>query len=331
MNALETQQERSARDILRATKPFVGDRGVRSGFDVLSTTLVLAGLLALTLLDIPLYGQAAAGFLAGLVAVRLFVLYHDYQHGAILRRSGIARAFMTVYGLLTLNPPSPWNRSHNYHHAHNSTTPGASFGSFPLMSVDAYKRAPFRQRLGYLIARHPLTILLGYLSVFLYGMTLRPLLINPKKHIDCALALGVHGGLVAGFAMWDVEGLIFTLGLPLLVASALGAYLFYAQHNFPDARFQPRETWDIVTAARRSSSYMRCSPLLHWLTANIGYHQVHHLNPRVPYYRLPEAVEAIPELQDAGRTSLGARDILRCLRLKLWDPELQRLVPLPKD
>ncbi|HYE99136.1 MAG TPA: fatty acid desaturase [Planctomycetota bacterium] len=331
MDALETHQERSAREILKATKPFVGGGGARSLFDVLSTAMLLAGLLALTLQDIPLYGQAAAGFLAGLVAVRLFVLYHDYQHGAILRRSRLARVFMALYGLLTLNPPSPWNRSHNYHHAHNSTTPGASFGSYPLMTVEAFRRASLHQRLAYLIARHPLTILLGYLSVFLYGMTLRPLLLNPRRHADCGLALLLHGGLIAAFAHWDVEGLIFTLGLPLFVASAMGAYLFYAQHNFPDARFQSRESWDLVTAARRSSSFMRLSPLLNWLTANIGYHQVHHLNPRIPYHRVAEAYAAIPELRDAGRTSLGTRDILRCLRLKLWDVELQRLVPLPKD
>lgn len=320
--------ERSSRDILRATKPFTEERRARSWFDVLSTLLVLAGLLAFTLLDVPLYGQAAAGFLAGLVAVRLFVLYHDFQHGAILRKSRVAKGFMSLYGMLTLSPPSPWNRSHNYHHAHNSTMPGASFGSYPLMTREAFQKAGRWERFKYLAARHPLTILLGYLTVFLFGMTLRPFLLNPRKHADCAAALALHGGLIAFFAVFDPEGLLFTFWLPLVVASALGAYLFYAQHNFPDAKLKPRDEWDVVWAARNSSSYMPLSPLLHWLTADIGYHQIHHLNARIPHYRLKEAFDAIPELRDAKTTSLSLREMRRCLSLKLWDPERDRLVPL---
>jgi omega-6 fatty acid desaturase (delta-12 desaturase) len=319
---------RTSIDLLRATKAFAVERRGRSWFDLVSTLLLLAGLVAFTLLDVPLYGQAGAGFLAGLVAVRLFVIYHDVQHGAILRRSRVAHALMRLYGVLTLNPPSPWNRSHNYHHANNSTTPGASFGSFPVMTVEAYRKAGRWERFGYLASRHPLTILAGYLTVFLFGMTLRPFLIRPRAHLDCAAALLVHAALIAGFAWFDPEGLVFTLWIPLVTASALGAYLFYAQHNFPGVRLRPRADWDLAWAAHQSSSHMVLSPLLHWLTANIGYHQVHHLNPRIPFYRLAEALEAIPELQAAGTTSLSVGDIRRCLRLKLWDPARDRMVPL---
>ena len=315
-------------DLLRATRPFAAERRGRSWFGLLSTLLLLAGLVAFTLLDVPLYGQAGAGFLAGLVAVRLFVIYHDVQHGAILRRSRVARALMSLYGILTLNPPSPWNRSHNYHHANNSTTPGASFGSFPVMTVEAYRKAGRGERFRYLAARHPLTILAGYLTVFLFGMTLRPFLIRPRAHLDCAVSLLVHGALIAGFAWFDPEGLVFTLWIPLITASALGAYLFYAQHNFPGVKLRPRPDWDMAWAAHQSSSHMVLSPVLHWVTANIGYHQVHHLNPRIPHYRLAEALEAIPDLQAAGTTSLSLADIRRCLRLKLWDPSRDRMVPL---
>jgi acyl-lipid omega-6 desaturase (Delta-12 desaturase) len=59
---------------------------------------------------------------------------------------------------------------------------------------------------------------------------------------------------------------------------------------------------------------------MRWFTGNIGYHHVHHLNPKIPFYRLPEAMVAIPELQAPVTTSLRPRDIVACLRLKLWDP-----------
>ena len=67
-------------------------------------------------------------------------------------------------------------------------------------------------------------------------------------------------------------------------------------------------------------------PVLRWFTGNIGYHHVHHVNARIPFYRLPEAMAGLKELQSPGVTALTPRGIYRCLRLKLWDPEQRRLV-----
>jgi acyl-lipid omega-6 desaturase (Delta-12 desaturase) len=68
------------------------------------------------------------------------------------------------------------------------------------------------------------------------------------------------------------------------------------------------------------------NPVLRWFTGNIGYHHVHHVNARIPFYRLPEAMAGLKELQSPGVTALTPRGIYRCLRLKLWDPEQRRLV-----
>jgi omega-6 fatty acid desaturase (delta-12 desaturase) len=55
------------------------------------------------------------------------------------------------------------------------------------------------------------------------------------------------------------------------------------------------------------------------------------LNYRIPFYRLPEAMAGIPELQNPrGVTSLHPRDVIACLRLKLWDVEQGKLVGFPK-
>jgi omega-6 fatty acid desaturase (delta-12 desaturase) len=68
---------------------------------------------------------------------------------------------------------------------------------------------------------------------------------------------------------------------------------------------------------------------MNWMTANIGYHHVHHLNAAIPYYRLPEAMASIPELQKAPETSLQPKDIAAALKLKLWDPERDEMVGAP--
>jgi len=320
------QAPRTDREILRATRPFMKELRWRSWVHVAVAVGVLAGLLALTTLDMHWAGRVGCGLLAALATVRLFVLYHDHQHGAILRRSLAAKVVMGAYGMLTLSPGSPWNRSHNYHHANNSKILGSSIGSYPIMTTEAYARASRKDRLLYAAARHPLTILFGYLTVFLYGMCMRPFATNPKLHWDCAVALALHGALVALLAVVDPAALLFTVGIPMFVSSAIGAYLFYAQHNFPEVKLKARSDWTHSFASLNSSSFMALGPLGRWFTANIGYHHVHHLNPRIPFYRLPEAMAAIPELQSPGRTSLSFRQIYRCLRLKLWDPERNCMV-----
>jgi omega-6 fatty acid desaturase (delta-12 desaturase) len=35
---------------------------------------------------------------------------------------------------------------------------------------------------------------------------------------------------------------------------------------------------------------------------------------------------SIPELQTATKTSLNPSDIIKCLKLKVWDPEKNRMV-----
>jgi omega-6 fatty acid desaturase (delta-12 desaturase) len=287
---------------------------------------VLVGLVAVAGGNFPWGLRAASSFVAGLVGVRLFVIYHDYQHRAILRNSPIAGFLMGLYGLVMLNPPSVWNRTHDHHHKNNSKTFGASIGSFPVMTTHDYASALSSERFAYAAARHPLAMVLGLFTVFIWGMCLRPLLQNPRRHFDGGLSLVVNFGLMAYLGTLGLDVMFLGMVVPLLVASSLGAYLFYAQHNYPTARLKPRSEWSHVEAALHSSSFIAMGSMMNWFTGNIGYHHVHHLNARIPFYRLPEAMAALEELQSPGTTSLRPRDIAACLHLKLWSPEQQRFV-----
>ena len=175
--------------------------------------------------------------------------------------------------------------------------------------------------------RHPVTILFGYLSVFLFGMVIHPFLNAPRKHYDCLLALLLH--LVAAVVLVMVFGwwtMLLVLIIPRFIGCALGSYLFYCQHNFPGVVFSDKSGWTFEKAALDSSSHLRTGPIMAWFIANIGYHHIHHLNHRVPFYRLPEVYRAIPELRRAKTTTLHPLDVLRCFRLKVWCVETQRMV-----
>ena len=120
--------------------------------------------------------------------------------------------------------------------------------------------------------------------------------------------------------------LFFSLIVPLFIGSAIGTYLFYAQHNFPGVVFKDKAGWTFEGAALESSSFLKTNPVMAWFTGNIGYHHIHHLNHRIPFYRLPETYRAIPELHTAKVTSLHPREIFRCLRLKVWCVQTQAMV-----
>src|SRR5438552_7861656 len=109
---------RTASELVRSTKPFAREVRWRSWWHFCSTLAVLAGLLGLTCLEVPWWERLPASLLAGLTMVRMFAIYHDYQHGTILRGSVLADVLLGACGLLLLTPPSIWRRTHHYHHRH---------------------------------------------------------------------------------------------------------------------------------------------------------------------------------------------------------------------
>ncbi len=320
---------RSGKELILATKEFATDRQSKSWWMIISTGVIWLIFLSGTLLNIPTIAKIACSIISGFILVRVFVIYHDHQHKSILAKSKIADFFMQLFGLLALTPSSIWKSSHDYHHHHNSILMGASYGSFPVMTKKFYLRLPRKKRFQYLFARHPLTLLFGYITVFMLGMCLLPFLSQPKKHLDGLFSLIVHfsfGSLLLFGLGW--QSLVLFLIIPCFISSAIGSYLFYAQHNFPGVLYMDKKGWAYEKAALESSSFFKMNPLMHWFTGNIGYHHIHHLNARIPFYRLPEVMKKFPELQSPKITSFKPSDIYRCLRLKVWDVDKQQMVGL---
>jgi omega-6 fatty acid desaturase (delta-12 desaturase) len=324
---LPASQPRTGPELIFATKRFAKDRPLQSWWCILSTLFLLLAAYGGALWHFHPVLRAVCGIFGGLLMLRFFVIYHDQQHHAILPKSRLAEILMRIFGIFALSPSSIWRSSHNHHHNHNSKLRGSQIGSYPIMTKEQFiKTSPAKRRI-YLFVRHPLTILCGYPVMFLYGMCLNPFFNYPRRHLDCLAALIVHGAIAAALLWYGGwMALVFAQIIPHFIASAIGSYLFYAQHNFPGVSFNDNAGWTYEKAALESSSYMRMGPLMAWFTANIGYHHIHHLNARIPFYRLPEVLRALPELRCPKTTSLHPADIARCFRLKVWDVETQRMV-----
>jgi omega-6 fatty acid desaturase (delta-12 desaturase) len=275
----------------------------------------------------PLWAAIPASLLTGLVVVRLFIFYHDYLHGAILAGSVPGGWIMRAVGFYVLAGPSVWKETHDYHHKHTAKMVGAAIGSYPIVTVGMWHAMTAQQRLAYRFVRNPLTMLFGYFFMFVLGMCLSPFRRQPRQHLDGVLSLVFQWSLAA-LAGWAFGWQVAVLGvlLPDVVATAAGSYLFYAQHNFPGMQVRGRREWEYTFAALHSSSMFDMNPVMHWLTGNIGYHHVHHLNHRIPFYRLPEAMAGMPELQNPHRTSWSPRDVWACLHYNIWSPDDGRML-----
>lgn len=321
---------RTGKELIAASKVFTGEDRSRSWLELV-ITLVLAAATFLCLLQpfIPFYIRGVLSILCSLSYVRLFVIYHDYQHNAILQRSTIASLIMKGIGIYLLAPQTIWKRSHDYHHNNNSKLTISGIGSYPTISKERYAKLSRRERVIYLLNRHPLTVILGYFTLFIYWLNLKSFVQSPAKHLDSLAALLFH--FIAGYLIWiglGAETFIIAWFVPFMLAFGTGSYLFYCQHNFPGAKFRENHEWKYDHAALESTSFMQMNPVMQWFTGNIGYHHVHHLNSRIPFYRLPEVMQKMPELQNVPTTSWNPIEMYRCFRLKLWDPERNRMITL---
>jgi acyl-lipid omega-6 desaturase (Delta-12 desaturase) len=262
----------------------------------------------------------AAGFM-----VRTFIVFHDCAHGSFVRSKRANATLGAALGVVLYTPFAWWRHEHAVHHATAGDLDRRGVGDIQTLTVTEYRARSWWGRFHYRLFRNPFVMFgVGPLWVLLISQRLvkrgmRPRLRNSVLGTDLTLAL-VIGGLC-----WLVGWQEFLLvqSPPLLLAGAVGIWLFYVQHQFEDAYWQTTDTWSFDDAALQGSSHLDLPPLLRFFTGNIGLHHVHHLSARIPNYNLRAAHEA------GGLewvTTLSLRDGIRAVRLKLWDQDQRRLV-----
>lgn len=317
---------RKGRPLILATKPFEAEVVWRSWYELLISFVAWAACAAAIVWCPWWLGKIAIAAFNGAVLFRIFSLYHDHLHKSLLPSSKPAQAIFATFGILILVPRKVWKETHNFHHINNGKIEWTTIGSYGVMTTEQFTAATPEERKRYLRARGPWAMLFGFFVVGVYGMCFQAFRRSPKRNWPGPIAIVVHLVILAVLGFVTGWGLALVVWwLPICSMHALSAYLFYVQHNFPGTVFFERGKWDYTAAAIDGSSYLVMGPIMRWLTSNIGYHHVHHLNAKIPSYRLPEAMAAIPELQSPHRTTFAWRDIWAALRLKTWDPEHKRM------
>ncbi len=270
-----------------------------------------------------LLSMAASVFL-----VRLFMIQHDCSHGAFFKSKSANAWTGRIIGVLTMTPFAVWRRAHLDHHASSGNLDKRGVGDIRTLTVREYKARSKSGRLAYRLYRHPIVLfLIGPIYVFLLNQRL-PDKYMRKQAKYWISAMGTNASIIvlAAGLIWIMgAAAFFIIYLPMIVgAGAMGIWLFYVQHQFEDTHWETSEDWDVHDAALYGSSHYDLPQPLRWLTANIGIHHVHHLNARIPFYRLSEALRDHPKLKTIKRLTLWRS--FSCVGLKLWHEESRKLI-----
>ena len=125
---------------------------------------------------------------------------------------------------------------------------------------------------------------------------------------------------------WIGYKAFFLVQIPIWIFFGIIAiWFFYVQHQHEDTYKQWKDGWEYLLAAFKGSTFYDLPKWMHWLTGNIGYHHIHHLNSLIPNYNLAKCHEENPVFHPYV-IKMGFRESLKCAMNKLWDESTQRMI-----
>ncbi|MDH3205425.1 MAG: fatty acid desaturase [Gemmatimonadota bacterium] len=314
----------------RILEPYLGADTRRSVTQILTSVIPFAVLWYLAYLSLSvsywltlLLVIPTSGFL-----IRMFIIQHDCGHGSFFK-SRTARDWVgRCIGVLLLTPYDYWKRTHAYHHAHSGDLDFRGFGDVDTYTVAEYLSWPKSKRIRYRLYRHPL-VLFGVAPFYQFFIKHRFPADIPRRWKTAWRSVWWTNLAIVGVValMWATIGIknFLLVQVPVtMLASTIGVWMFYVQHQYEDTYWHWHEKWDYYDASLYGSSYLVLPKALQWLSGNIGVHHVHHMSARIPNYKLQQVHDENPEFHVVAKVRF--RDTLKLINLALWDEENRRLI-----
>lgn len=314
-----------ARSLRRFEKPSAVGALASAGSTIFALAAVVVSMLWLDRVK-PGLGLLLAP-LSGLLLIRIFAIQHDCGHRSFFSSRRANDFLGDLLGVLTLTPYRHWRKSHALHHRGVGHLGRRGDGDIYTLTTREFNSSSASSRFLYRVYRNPLVLFLlgpAYLLFVRYRLPFRYFNSRPDwittqlnnlvlaiVWISVARSLGAEVFARTLIPTWAVFGVV-------------GVWLFFIQHQFEDTYWRTGKDWNPKDAALAGSSNLYLPRALGWFLLGANAHSVHHLNSKIPCYRLQECLNASEVLR--GSSSLGMREALRAHRLKLWDEDQQKLV-----
>ncbi len=279
-------------------RPFIKPSYSRASWQILNTVvpyLTLIGLAYIMISNgIHFLFTTPLLLIAGLLLVRIFIFFHDCTHNSFMKSKRAMTFIGHLFGVLVFTPYYKWKRTHTEHHRTVGNLDKRGVGDVWTLTVEEYNNSSLLKRIGYRMYRNPF-ILFGVGPIYLFLIHERlPIGLKTKKDWFSYLFTNVAIGLIVYIVTVTVGFKYYLMiQLPIIyLASTLGVWMFFVQHQYEDVYWESKENWDYIDAALRGSSVYKLPVLLDWFTGSIGYHNLHHVNARIPNYRLRKAFQS---------------------------------------
>lgn len=271
------------------------------------------------------------GIVAGGFAVRTFIIFHDCGHGSFFgpKNNQWNNIVGKITGVLTFTPYLHWKRSHARHHVTVADLDKRGEGDMMLMTLKEWEQASGIKRVGYWIYRQPLILFTigAWLNILVFqrfwfgAMDRKDKLSVLTTNLALVIIIAIVS-MIVGFKNY----LLIQLP-PMMVAASVGVWLFYVQHQFPNAYWARTDEWNKMDACLKGSSYYKLPKALQWITGNIGFHHIHHLDSLIPNYELERCTNENPEFQVNPPVTIKMG--MQALGYRLWDEENKEYVGFP--
>lgn len=261
--------------------------------------------------------------------VRIFIIQHDCGHQSFFGSKTWNNIVGIISSYFSTIPYHYWARTHSYHHAHTGMLEHRDIGDIDFMTVEEYRQKGKWHRFWYRVFRTPF-VLFFIVPIFYFVISLRLPLIKLKviKNMNRRQIFNNIGIIVAYIALGFLLGwkkFLFVqfsiIGMFMIIAF----WFFYIQHQHEHAYFDWKKNWNFLVASIRGATFYKLPKMFTWLTGNIGYHHIHHLNSLIPSYNLVRCSEENPILNKYVNI-VTFRDSLRLIHNKLWDEERRKMI-----
>ncbi len=280
-------------------------------------------------LDWSLWITIGLGLINGFFLVRIFIIQHDCGHQSFVSSKKANNTIGFICSIFSSLPYEYWARVHNYHHGHVGQLEHRDVGDINFWTVDEFRNSSRFKRIAYRVFRNPFFMFI-LTPVIYFTISNRYPFFQFKgwgkvrwSQVKNNLAiLAVYGGIAY---LIGIKAFLIVQMINIFFFSVVAFWFFYVQHQHEDTYMRWKNQWDYLLASIQGSTYYKLPKVFQWLTGNIGFHHIHHLNSKIPNYSLEKCARENPVFQKYVST-ITFRDSLKCMFNHLWDEQRKRMI-----